>query len=67
VLWGGFALVVVLKGYLIPWCVAAFVYPLLGFLMVEHYESTSFIARWLPWLNNTMISALIVLTVTRML
>jgi 4-hydroxybenzoate polyprenyltransferase len=67
VLWGVFALVVVLKGYLIPWCVAAFVYPLLGFLMVEHYESTSFIARWLPWLNNTMISALIVLTVTRML
>jgi len=66
-LWSGFALIIVLQGYLMPLGVVAFVYPLLGFYLFEYFEMGEHVAKWLPLLNGVLGGAVIALALTRLL
>ncbi len=66
-LWSGFALIVVLRGDLMPLGVAAFIYPLAGFYLFEHFEMGDHVARWLPLLNAGLGGAVLVLALARLI
>lgn len=65
-LWSGFALIIVLQGYLMPLGLVAFVYPFLGFFLFEHFEMGERVSWWLPWLNGALGGAVITLALARL-
>ncbi len=65
-LWSGFALIIVLQGYLVPLGMVAFIYPLLGFFLFEYFALGERASRWFPWLNGAVMGTVIALALARL-